>query len=115
MIVRKKELYDGAIPSGNAVMAWNLYYLGIVFDRQDWVDRAVGMCKALEQVVLKYPTSFGVWATLMQSLAYGIPEIALIGENFGEERKNEYVIPITWNKYPSFISACKFNHSIFPI
>ena len=88
VIVRKKELYDGATPSGNAVMAWNLYYLGRVFNRQDWVDRAVGMCKGLEQVVLKYPTSFGVWATLMQSLAYGIPEIALVGENFGELQKD---------------------------
>ena len=102
VIVRKKELYDGAVPSGNAVMAWNLYYLGIVFDRQDWVSRAVGMCKALEQVILKYPTSFGVWATLMQSLAYGIPEIALIGENFGELQKD---ILRTFIPYKIFQSA----------
>ena len=104
VIVRKKELYDGAVPSGNAVMAWNLYYLGIVFYRQDWVDRAVGMCKALEQVVLKYPTSFGVWATLMQSLAYGIPEIALIGENFGELQKD---ILRTFIPYKIFQSATR--------
>ena len=32
VIVRKKELYDGAVPSGNSLMAWNLYYCGMVFD-----------------------------------------------------------------------------------
>ncbi|HUR09742.1 MAG TPA: hypothetical protein VM012_00130, partial [Flavitalea sp.] len=83
VIVRKQEIYDGATPSGNSVMAWNLYYLGIVFDRQNWLEQALKMCNSLEPVILKYPSSFGIWATLMQSLAYGIPEIALIGENFG--------------------------------
>ncbi len=32
VIVRKKEVYDGAVPSGNAIMAFNLQYLGVVFD-----------------------------------------------------------------------------------
>ena len=31
-LCEKKKLYDGAVPSGNSVMAWNLYYLGSVFD-----------------------------------------------------------------------------------
>jgi uncharacterized protein YyaL (SSP411 family) len=36
VIVRKKEVYDGAVPSGNAVMAHNLLYLSIVFDKPEW-------------------------------------------------------------------------------
>ena len=27
IILRKKEVYDGATPSGNSIMAENLYYL----------------------------------------------------------------------------------------
>ncbi len=33
VICEKKELYDGAVPSGNSLMAWNLGYSGIVFDQ----------------------------------------------------------------------------------
>jgi uncharacterized protein YyaL (SSP411 family) len=81
VIVRKKELYDGAVPSGNSLMAWNLYYSGIIFDNADWRERAVKMGAGLKDVVLKYPGSFGIWAILMQSLSKGIPEIAIIGGN----------------------------------
>lgn len=81
VIVRKKELYDGAVPSGNAVMAWNLYYSGVVFDNAEWRERAIVMCSGLRDVVLKYPGSFGIWAILMQALSKGIPEIAVVGGN----------------------------------
>ena len=39
------------------------------------------MCSGLKDVVLKYPTSFGVWASVMQSLSKGVPEIAIVGGN----------------------------------
>jgi uncharacterized protein YyaL (SSP411 family) len=81
VVVRKKELYDGAVPSGNSQMAWNLYYCGIVFDDPDWRERAVKMCSGMMDVVKKYPGSFGIWAIMMQSLSKGIPEIAVIGGN----------------------------------
>lgn len=81
VIVRKKELYDGAVPSGNSLMAWNLYYSGVVFDQSEWRERAVQMGFGLKDVVKKYPGSFGVWAILMQSLSKGVPEIAVIGGN----------------------------------
>ena len=81
VIVRKKELYDGAVPSGNSLMAWNLYYSGIVYDNAEWRERAVKMGTGLRDVVKKYPGSFGVWAMFMQSISKGIPEIAVIGGN----------------------------------
>jgi uncharacterized protein YyaL (SSP411 family) len=87
VIVRKKEVYDGAVPSGNSVMASNLYYLGVIFDRQEWRERAVRMCALLSQAVNKYPTSFGVWATMNLGLSYSIPEIVIIGENFEQVRR----------------------------
>jgi len=81
VIVRKKELYDGAVPSGNSLMAWNLYYSGVVYDNKEWRERAVKMGAGLRDVVKKYPGSFGVWAMLMQSISKGIPEIAVLGGN----------------------------------
>ncbi len=79
VIVRKKEVYDGATPSGNAVMAQNLSYLGIVFNRTDWVQQSEQMLAGLAQAVIRYPGSFGVWASLLQAQTRGVPEIALVG------------------------------------
>src|SRR5206468_3721237 len=59
VIVRKKEVYDGATPSGNAVMANNLLYLSIVFDVSSWRERAETMLHQLKEVIVRYPTSFG--------------------------------------------------------
>jgi uncharacterized protein len=81
VIVRKKEVYDGAIPSGNSVMAYNLYRLGIFFDRKEWKERAMKMAGDLQQVVSRYPTSFGIWACLQLELNSGTYEIAIIGKN----------------------------------
>ena len=79
VIVRKKEVYDGAVPSGNAIMAFNLHYLGTVFDIQNWKDRAVRATSALHQAIERHPGSFAVWAMLIQALTYGVPEIAIVG------------------------------------
>ena len=43
LIVRKREVYDGATASGNSVMASNLLYLGTVFDLEEWKQRSAGM------------------------------------------------------------------------
>jgi uncharacterized protein len=81
VIVRKKEIYDGAIPSGNSVMAFNLQYLGIVFNVNEWVEQGYNMVSQLEKPITKYPTSFGNWACLVQHVIYGVPEIAVVGRD----------------------------------
>jgi len=82
VIVRKKEIYDGATPSGNSVMAGNLLYLSSVFDNGDWRRRAATMVYSLRSVTTRYPTSFGGWANLFLLLARGIREIVVTGKNF---------------------------------
>lgn len=81
VIVRKKELYDGAIPSGNAVMTSSLFYISVIFDKPAWKKRAETMLSALEKIIIKYPSSFGVWAELVQKQVSGINEIAVVGTN----------------------------------
>ncbi len=80
IIVRKKEVYDGATPSGNALMAANLQYLGRVFDRPDWLERMRKMLGGLQQAVVKYPTSFGLWSMVVQAEQMGWKEVALVGK-----------------------------------
>jgi uncharacterized protein YyaL (SSP411 family) len=79
IIVRKKEIYDSAVPSGNSVMTSSLLYLSIVFDIREWKMRAEAMMESLAQPIINYPTSFGVWAMCMQQVVTGINEIAITG------------------------------------
>jgi uncharacterized protein YyaL (SSP411 family) len=88
IILRKIEIYDGATPSGNAVMALNMHMLGVFFDRSLWREQSYNMIKTLEITIQKYPSSFGYWAIVMQGLIRGIPEIALVGQNFNQMLKN---------------------------
>ncbi len=79
VIVRKKEIYDAAIPSGNSTMAINLHYLGIIFDNPAWIGQSRTMVEQLGNVVTRYPGSFANWACLLQQFIYGVPEIAITG------------------------------------
>ncbi|MCY7422484.1 MAG: AGE family epimerase/isomerase [Chitinophagaceae bacterium] len=81
VIVRKKEVYDGATPSGNSIMAVNLLYLAKIFDENSWAKMAERMICRLEQSIVKHPTSFGIWASGLQWLIEPINEIAIIGDN----------------------------------
>ncbi len=81
IIVRKIEIYDGATPSGNSIMAKNLEYLSIVFDNKAWQQRSVNMIESLKTIILKHPNSFAIWASIAINKATGINEISIIGNN----------------------------------
>jgi uncharacterized protein len=87
VIVRKKEVYDGAVPSGNSIMAWNLYRLSLYFERADWRERSEGMVSALASAAIKYPTSFGVWNGLLMEMTAGTDEITVVGKSAGETHR----------------------------
>jgi uncharacterized protein YyaL (SSP411 family) len=84
VIMRKREVYDGATPSGNAMMAFNLYYLSIVYDIKEWKQRSMASCRSIEQVITKYPSSFGIWATILQEFTYGTHEVVVVGQGYEE-------------------------------
>ena len=83
VVVRKKEWYDGATPSGNSVMAENLSYLSIVFDKPEWKQQARNMIEQLASAIIKYPTSFANAGLAMQLLVAGRYEVSINGETAG--------------------------------
>jgi uncharacterized protein len=112
IIVRKKEVYDGAVQSGNSLMAYNLIYLSVVFDTKEWKERALGMVNQLLEMVVKYPTSFAGWAALVVGLKNGVNEIAVVGENYSDLRNRllEHFIPSKVLQ-----SGNNFTHELFPL
>jgi uncharacterized protein YyaL (SSP411 family) len=101
VIVRKKEIYDGATPSPNSVMASNLNYLAVVFDNpkalpsgnpdqpnfsSSWQEHSLQMVQSLVPVILKYPTSFSNWAQLILVYVIGMNEVAIVGPEYSSKR-----------------------------
>lgn len=111
VIVRKKEVYDGAVPSGNAVMAHNLYYLSIVFDQPGWAERSETMLRSLGKAVGQYPGSFGVWAMLAQLMTVGMQEIAIVGQ-----QARDFLCPVLERFVPNkILQTEETNFSDFPL
>jgi uncharacterized protein YyaL (SSP411 family) len=82
IVIRKKEVYDGATPSGNSLMAENLFYLSVVFNEPGWYAIAQKITMALGTAIIKYPTSFGIWASLLLKQTFGINELVITGNGF---------------------------------
>ena len=78
ILLRKKEVYDGAQPSGNSIMTDNLYRLSLYFDIPEWKSNAVKTISSLSNAIIRYPTSFGVWACLLLEIVDGTSEIAIL-------------------------------------
>lgn len=81
VIVRQKDSYDGAQPSGNAMLCMNLFYLGHVFDQPDWVNQSTQMVHQMRKLVMPYPSSFGYWGQCFSMMSVGWIELVAIGPN----------------------------------
>jgi len=81
IIIRKKDNYDGAQASGNAMMCSNLYYLGTLFDNSNWKSQADQMIRSMRKFMLQYPSSFCYWAQTFFTMKAGLSELVGIGPN----------------------------------
>lgn len=80
LIVRRKDMYDSAQPSGNSTMVRNLRRLGILTGNQDYQQLSTEMLLRVREAVQKYPSSFSRWASALMSELYPFYELAVLGE-----------------------------------
>lgn len=111
VIVRKKEIYDGATPSGNSTMASNLMYLGKIFNKAAWTEQSLRMTAQLGKFIQSYPTSFGNWAGMVQAFTYDPFEIAITGG------KALDLLPLVLKEYTPFrvLQAASLSSEEFPL
>lgn len=81
VLVRKIDVYDGATPSGNSIMASNLMKLGLIFNMPAWRIRSSNMLGTVASALVRYPTSYGQWGNLYLELNRGIHELVIIGQD----------------------------------
>ncbi len=79
LIARKKEVFDNVIPASNSQMAINLHHLGVIFDHQDYRDKAASMVSKMVQLMRDEPGYLSNWAILYSYLATPTAEISIVG------------------------------------
>lgn len=91
LLVRQKEYFDNATPSGNSVSCLNLLRLAILCGRHDYRDKAEAMLRRMSGPMASYPSAFGYW---LQALAFFLGpavEIAVVGRGSSRDRLLEPV------------------------
>jgi uncharacterized protein YyaL (SSP411 family) len=87
LLVRGKEAYDGAIPSGTSVAAWNLLRLARITGRADLEEEAAGALRSHSKAVSRNP---GVHTQLMAALDFAIGpsyEVVIAGDPEAEDTR----------------------------
>jgi len=87
LLVRKKEIYDGTIPSGNSVAMLNLLRLGRMTAKSDLEEKAARIGRAFSRSVQQLPSAH---TQLMVALDFGIGpcyEVVIAGKAQAKDTK----------------------------
>ncbi len=110
-IVRKKDLYDGATPSGNAVMAYNLLRLSILLGNPSWKTRATYMLEIQKDTIVQYTNSYALWANLLLEFTEGSKEVLILGE-----KSKEASFTLQQHYFPNrVLMASDLPHKSYPL
>jgi uncharacterized protein len=80
LLMRPKELYDSAIPSGNSVMLLNLLRLALITADQSIKDKAAGIIKAFSAEAGSAPAAFTFFLTGLDFAIGPASEVVITGD-----------------------------------
>ena len=80
LIVRSKDFFDNATPSGNSVAAEVLLRIGLLTDNADYQRRASTILRLMASTVQRYPSGFGRLLCALDFYVGTPKEIAVVGD-----------------------------------
>lgn len=80
LLVRKKEIYDGAVPSGNSVMALNLLRLARITGESELEAQAAQIGAAFSGEVSRYPAGYTFLMCALDFSAGPNYEVVIVGK-----------------------------------
>jgi uncharacterized protein YyaL (SSP411 family) len=83
--VRRKDLEDTPIPSGNSAAALALLRLSLLSGRRDYEDRAVGVLRLIFPLAVRHPLAFGHLLRAADFYLAPVREVAIVGQGDGAE------------------------------
>jgi uncharacterized protein YyaL (SSP411 family) len=108
--VPKKETYDGALPSSNAVLCKVYHQMGYLYNQSRWTEYSQTMLNAVLPQLINYPGSFGVWALSFLNRGAFEQQIVLVGPD-----AKQFIEKLYNKRYLSnvlFAVSCKKDDSI---
>ena len=134
LIARKIELLDNVIPSSNGAMGQNLYDLGRIYSKNDWVEKAGQMLENMRGKLESGGPYTASWTDLYAGFAFPSSEIVIAGEKAIEKARalgryflpNALILPsekesdLEWmkgryQKDRTFIYVCRGKHCKLPV
>ncbi len=107
LIVRSKDYFDNATPSGNSVAAIVLQRLAILTENEEYRNLAIAVLNQIADSARKYPSGFGYALSAVDFLLATPKEIAVIARDQGS--LNLFLSDI-WGKYlPNKVIAAQVN------
>lgn len=87
LLVRQKEIYDGAIPSGNSFALLNLVRLHRFTGRTEFEDKASQMIKTFSQIIKTSPSAYTQFLSGLDFYIGPSKEILLVGNDDEKVKK----------------------------
>ncbi len=97
ILVRKKEIYDGAIPSGNSVQMLNLLRLSTMTENEEFKHKAMELEKAFSQDVIRTPTAH---TQLMVAIDFKLgPSYEIVVAGSPDDEDTQIILRSTRSEY----------------
>jgi uncharacterized protein YyaL (SSP411 family) len=99
LLIRQKEIYDGAVPSGNSVAMLNLLRLARITSNTELEEKANQIGQAFAQQVRQSPAGYTQLLSGVDFAAGPSYEVVIAGESSGDDTKamlhalNEHFLP----------------------
>ncbi|MBL4655014.1 MAG: thioredoxin domain-containing protein [Bacteroidia bacterium] len=87
LVARKMEVNDNVIPASNSSIAKGLFILGNLFDNADHLEMSTKMLNNIQQFIPRYGAGYSNWGMLFLNMVYSPYEIAIVGKDAAEKRK----------------------------
>lgn len=101
LILRPKETYDGAIPSGNSLMAYNLVRLSLITDEEKYKTATEWQLDFIAKDASQYPAGYGMFLTAL--LEYTSPPMKVTVVANAQTDKRQLLFTLPWDAVTVFL------------
>lgn len=86
LLTRPKEIYDGALPSGNSMAYYVLEKLSLMTGNEEWTELAKTQIHAFYKQVQEYPSGYAQFLMGLQLHVYPTQEIVIAASSYEEAK-----------------------------
>jgi uncharacterized protein YyaL (SSP411 family) len=113
LIVRSKDYFDNATPSGNSVAALVLLKAALFTSQEKYRNLAIAVLREVGDSIRRYPSGFGYALSAADFLLSTPKEVAIVGSTPNDFQP---LLAETWRRYlPNKVVAPTFGIDVIPL